>query len=249
MVTVTELVTRLQRRVIDLPSAVQAEAQTLVLEAHREIQELHNFKVQEGLATKVTTVGNQDLGTIGLGRFKDYRTGAEPFWTDDRGYTRFLRVSHDEDEVRRQYIQIYPDGQGPPEVLLHRAPQAVGEAVSLHHWFVFPIPDGLAVTATGEYTIRIPYWSYLLAPTTSDWLTDNATQFILNAATSNAFALNWDEARYQFWRARAYGPFYDSQGVIGGDLKRAISRDKQFMVSHVETLVAYPGSSSVKLGL
>ena len=240
MATVAEIVTRLERRVIDLPTSVQAESQRLIEEAHRELQSVHNFKTMEALASVTTTASDPSLGAIGLENFKDYR--GDPYWTDDLGVTRFLKVTHSEAEVRAGFNQDTTLGIGPPRVLLHTAPTAPGDAIEDHIWRVYPVPDGLALTSDGEYPITVPYWSWLAAPTTSDWFTNNAEPFILNAATAASFALNWDEPRYSFWRLRAYGPQWDARGLMGGDLLRAVQTDKRFKFSGVSTLVPYTGA-------
>lgn len=245
MATLAEIVTRLERRIIDLPTAVAAESQKLVEEAHREIQELHNFQTMEGLRAVSTAVGQSSLGAITV-NIKDYK--GQPWYTDDLGHTYFLRVTHDGTEVRRGFNQDPDLGLGRPRVLLHRRPEAVGDDTSANFWHVFPIPDGLAITADGEYNIQIPYYSYL-APTVDDWFTDHAEEFLLASATAEAFALNWDERRYAFWRAKAYGPLYDARNIMGGDLGRAIARDKRFKASHVDTLVPYMDVNTPKLRL
>lgn len=247
MVTVATIVDEVRANVIDLPQAVTSRVQTFVERAHRQIQEEHNFKAMESLLTAPTTAGDPELGAIPVGRFKDYH--GDPFWTDDLGYTGFLKVTHSEDEVRRRFGQDVVRDIGRPKVLLHRRPEAVGDDISLHHWRVFPIPDGLAQTSDGEYPIRVPYWSYLAVPTTSDWFTDNATEFLVEAATARAFRMNWDEARATYWYTQAYGDLWLARGIIGGSILRAINRDKRFMASSTDTIAPYSGAEVAGLRL
>ena len=235
MATLAAIVTRLERRVIDLPTAVSSESQTLILEAHREIQELHNFQCMAALASFATTSGTADLGTLNAA-FKDYR--AQPFWTDDDGLTRYLRVVMDEGEVRRAFSQDATLGAGRPLVVLHPHPSSVGGEIESATLRVYPVPDGLANTSDGEYTIRIPYWSYLAVPTTNDWFTDNAERYLLANATSRAFELNWDEAKALYWRQ-----------IAAEELQRAIHRDKRLQVSHINTIVPYAGVNDPKVRL
>lgn len=235
MTTLSEIVTRVQRRVIDLPSAVQTEVQTLVLEAHRYLQEQHNFKTQEAVASRTTTLNNPSLGLLPA-LFKGYR--GLPWYTDDLGVNyAFSAVTHSEEDIRRGFHTDPNLNVGRPSVLLHKAPTTPGDAAAAQAWEVYPVPDGLAQTTTGEYAVRVPYWSYLAAPASSDWFTDNATEYLLTKATAEAFLLNWDEGKYAVWLQKA-----------GGELARVINRDKVFRLSNVDVLVPYPGGRAPKLG-
>lgn len=232
--------------------------QTLVEEAHRELQELYSFSVMERRESRKTTAGNPSLGLIDAAasatvggspgeRFKEYKSDEPPYWTDDSGTTRFLEISFNEAEVRRAYNQDTTAGIGEPRVLLHRH-QASDDYPGGTEWKVYPVPNGAANTSDGEYSILIPFYRYLATPTTSDWFTDNAEPFILAAATSKAFELDWDEAKALYWRQRAYGPAWDARGIMGGELKRIVNLDKQHNVSHVHTLIPYAGPAAVKIG-
>lgn len=247
MATLAEIVTRLERRVIDLPAAVSAESQQLVTDAHRKLQELHNFKTMEAVVSASTTAESASLSTAPPANFKEYR--GQPWWTDDDGYTGFLSVAHSDEEVRRAFNQDTSLGQGRPRVLLHPAASSPGAEIEGYVWRVYPVPDGLAQTSDGEYPIQVPYWSYLSAPSTNDWFTDNAELFLLADATAEAFLLDWDEAKYLLWRQRAYGPLWDARGIMGGELLRAVKLNARLYTSGVETLVPYAGVRDGKVRL
>lgn len=237
MTTVSDIVTRVQRRVIDLPTAVQAEVEELVERAHREIMERHSWEVMERRESRTTTSGDPSLGTIATEYFKEYIPGNPPFWTDSYGHTNFLQISSNESEVRAGFNQSATYGPGAPKVLLHRH-QASSDDPSGIEWKVYPVPDGLAQTSDGEYTIQIPYYRYLQFPSSNDWFTDNAGWYITAHATAEAFALNWAENRAAEWLARAEAEF-----------RRLRDLDKRRRVSFVDTMVPYKGANDPKLRL
>jgi hypothetical protein len=157
-----------------------------------------------------------------------------------------MTVVTSEEQVRRAFNVDPNRDVGMPQVLLHRVLTAVGDPIDDQVWEVYPIPDGLANTSNGEYTIRVPYWSYLPVPTTSDWFTDNATEYLVAKATAEAFLLNWDEPRYVAWLTKA-GTM--QRGGATGLLGRVINRDKQFRLSNVDTIAIYPDVFMPRLGI
>ena len=196
----------------------------------------------EATAYLPTTAATVELGNL-PSDFKDFR--GLPYWTDDLGTTWHLRaISHSREEVLRAYgIGVGDTGQ--PTILLVEEP--AGSATwSLE---VYPIPDGLAVTSDGEYPIQLPYWAYLPTPTTNDWFTDNAEEFLVYAATAEGFALLQDPGNYQFWRLKAFGAFWDQRRMAGGELKRAISRDKGMRLSSVYGIVPRVGARGVGIAV
>lgn len=257
--TVASIVTAVQNRIIDAPSNVSGEIQTLVERAHRQIQELHNFSTMERRESRTTTVGDPSLGTIdaaaGEGvsgspgdNFKSYKRDEPPFWTDDNGYTRTLEVSFNEVEVRRRFSQDTTLGRGQPQVLLHRHGATYTDEPGAVEWKVYPVPDGLAQTSDGEYSIQIPFWRYANFPASFDWFTAHAEEFLINYATAEAFALLRDPGNYLFWRQKAVGPRWDSEGVMGGDLLRVVRTDKAVKTSAIRTLVPYAGARALTVG-
>lgn len=240
---------------IDLPAAVSAESQQLIEDAHRILQELHSFGVMRRRESRTTTAEDPSLGMIndaggGVGsNFKDYIDGEKPFYTDDDGVTRHLQISYNEGEVRRAFSQSTTLGLGPPRVLLHTIADEDTDYPGEAEWKLYPIPDGLANTSTGEYTVQIPYFRYLDAPSTSDWFTVNAELFLLDAATAEAFKLNQDEAKFLLYHVSAFGPLWDQRGIMGGHLLRAVMNDKRQMTSITDTLVPYGDNNAPKLRL
>jgi hypothetical protein len=239
MATVAQIVSRVEGNVIDLPSNVSSRVQDFIEKAHRELQDLINFKVMQKEATLSTTVDDHDLGTI-PSDFKEYRD--RPYHTDDNGISYSMSVLNSREAVLAA-ISSGPSDTGPPMVLLDEEP-AGSETKT---WEVYPLPDGLAITSDGEYQVKIPYYAYLSFPSTSDWFTNNADAFLESAATSEAFLRNWDEGRYSVWRAKAYGPLWDQRRIRGGDFLTAFQKDARLRVSNVDTLVPYAGARAPRL--
>lgn len=235
MATIETITQRVQRRVIDRPSAVQAEIPDLVRKAHREFQERHSWDEMERREARTTTAFNPSLGTIGTDQFKEYIPEEKPFWTDDLGETYFLQISFSEADVRAAFNQNPTLDFGQPRVLLHKHSTS---GISGIEWKVYPNPDGLAVTSTGEYSIQIPYYRYSPFPFESDWVTEKAEWYITFKAASEAFGLDWDLDNELKWNARAEGEFL-----------RLRNLDKRLRTSIVETLVPYHNVFAPKLRL
>lgn len=218
---------------IDLPSAVSNSITELLQKAHREIQEDSNLDVMERRASVTTTVGDPDLGTFtdnGITQFKEY--GSLPFWTDQDGTTRFLKVMFDEGEARRAYNVDTTLGQGEPKVLVHVHAASVDWPDDLS-WKVYPIPNGIANTSDGEYSIQVPYYRYLPYPSTNDFITDEGDRWMEYRATAMAFEINWDEARAQYWNRKA------EEARL-----RLVTRDSRMRLSQVQSLVPYAGRNA-----
>lgn len=254
MTTVSDIVTRVQAIVIDVPTAVSNYTETLVKEARRRLMTIHNFDIMERRVSASTTANSASLGTMsslsvaGTGTFKEYHPAEPPFWTDDSGHTYFLKVAFNEAEVRRMFNQSTTYGLGEPKVLLHRH-QASDDSIEDVEWKVYPIPDGLANTSDGEYTIQIPYYALITDSSTDDWFTNFATEFLVADAAAEAFLMNHDESRYAIWHMRAYGPRWDAQLIPGGFMLDAIRLDRQMQLSAVEEMVPYAGAREPRLGL
>jgi hypothetical protein len=237
--TVAAIVERVERRVIDLPSHVQAETETLVEKAYREIQRAHNFDVMERRLGLSTTSGDPSLGTLdeaSASLFKEFDPEQKPFWTDDSGETSFLEIAFSEAQVRAMFNQDASLGVGRPRVLLWRHQAGAEDHPGDIELKVYPVPDGLAQTSDGEYSIQVPYYRYLTFPSTSDWFTNNAEWFIIFAATAEAFLLNQDPQQAAIWQAKA-----------DKELREVIRVDKRLKVSPVSVLVPYRGATEPKL--
>lgn len=223
MATFSELQTRVQRLVIDLPSAVTTEVPELINEAIKGIQEEHNFKVMEALVSaQQTTVATRTLTSV-PSTLKDYRD--EPYLLTSLGEFRPLSIAAD----RVSLLERFPDdSDGEPKFLLEGEPS---DELNARSWEVWPLPDGLSDFENGEYRVYIPYWKFLTELSASgdqNWFTVNGEEYIVESAAARAFMLDWDMegAASHFQLADNFK-------------KRLIKRDKMFRIQHVTTLVPH----------
>lgn len=229
MATYAEIQTRVERRVIDLPSAVQAEIPTLVNEALREIQTKHNFKVMEEEASYTTTISVRAIGAVPTD-YKEPRR--KPYEQLDDGSVRQLWLGPDLETVNRYWED---DDEGYPNIIFDPEP----DTDNVRQFQVWPLPDGNSDYDDGEYRINVPYWKYLAALSAdgdSNWFTVKAEEYLVYKATSEAFAIDWDEERSLFWAQKA-----------AGELMKVTKSDKLFRFAAVETLVPYKGVRDIKI--
>jgi hypothetical protein len=254
--TYTELQSRVNSRVIDLPQQVQAEVPLLVNEALFELQTRHNFKVMEaelytytqatnrtlqtGAPTngqpplfiwpgQSTTIANQTINVGVAGGFKGFQDGAEPtFVRYQDGSVRFISIAPD----RRSIYGQFTEGDSSfPSLILVAPPSVVSNNQSLLE--VYPLPDAASDWPDGEYRIQIPYFQYLpylVNGSDANWLTTNphGERFIVEWATAEAFALDWDMPHEQEHKQKAEL-----------ELKWLIKQDKLFRLSPVNELAVH----------
>ncbi len=232
MADFSTLQTRVNRILIDVTASVTAEVPTLVNEAVRQLEDLHNFKVMEALSSITTTLATRDIGAV-PSNFKEYRT--EPFFI----------VSEDGVKVRMQIAgnralildEFGEDADGFPRFLVEDEPT---DDDNTRQWEVWPLTDGFSDYTDGEYRIRIPYWKYvpdMSADADANWFTTAAERYIIYQAASDAFFLDWDEERGAVYAQRA-APERD----------RVIRTDKRLRLSSVPTFVPYMGVRGSHLG-
>lgn len=199
MATFAELQTQVQRRVIDLPSAVQQEVPSLINKAIRSLQNGHNFKVMEKTVSFTTVAGQRLLGSVPA----DWKEiNGFPFSVPDLGRVRQMTLAANDQGPNTAWDK---DDEGYPLVLW------IGDTTDddgTYKFEVWPLPDGLSDYTDGEYRITIPYYRFL--PALSDggntnWFTANGEEFIVAQATSDAFSLDWDEQRMAVWAQLAAG--------------------------------------------
>lgn len=190
MATFATLKTRVNRRVIDLPAAVQAEVPTLVNEAIRDLERDHNFHTMATFfqgSTLVNTV--QVIGTFPT-NIKELRK--QPYSPRNLGGVIKLKTAFDLIDIPPDITMFggpnFPNTQpGQPQIVIH----SLGVA-----FFISPTADGNSDYDDGEYPIYIPYWKYLpdlVNDGDSNWFTNNAERFIIEWASAQAFGLDWDE--------------------------------------------------------
>lgn len=199
MATYSEIQERVLRRLIDVPSAVQAEVPDLINDAMKGLQDLIQFPFQETVTgTFTTSEGLHDLGPIPENFQKVI---AQPYMVldDDPGDIQILALADDPHQINKLYDT---DSEGAPEVVLVGPLSSDGSG----QFLIYPLPDGLSDYDDGEYRIFIPYAKYLDVledDADENWFTTHALQYLIFKATAEGFAINWDEERAAFWEQKA----------------------------------------------
>lgn len=200
MATFSELQTRVQTRIIDLPSAVQAEVPSLVNKALIALQKRHNFEVMKALQSYTTTVSTRSIGSV-PSDWKEER--GVPYEVPENSRVRPLAWGPNRTEAEKGWGTNTDLDFGEPRVILRSEPSAVTGASTFE---VFPYPDGNSDYGDGEYRIRVPYWKFLPAlsgASDTNWFTVYAEEYIEAYATSLGFAIDWDEEREAVWLQKA----------------------------------------------
>lgn len=230
MATFQELQTRVQQIVIDQPTAVSSQIPTLIREAMRRLQRLHDFKVCEALSSVYqTAVGVRVLAAVPAD-FHKFR--GLPQRIEANGKTFDLGLFPDRGSAEREYGTM-AGGEavadvlsGPPRFVLLSETSTEAGALNFE---VYPLPDTRSLYTNGNYRIRVPYWKFLTAlsaPTDTNWFTVNAEEWLVWEAAGEGFFLNWDEERGTIWKQKA-----------ATKLKEVIDLDKRLRISGFNTLV------------
>lgn len=202
MATFLQLQNRVKTRLIDLPSAVEAEVPTLVNSAIREIEDRHHFKVMEATTGQLTTtINTRTLSSAVPSDFKSLR--GKPYLVENTGFTKPLLVTTAQENALDAYDVSGTIDVGQPEVIVD---PYFSDENSTRTWEVYPAADGNSDWSDGEYRVVIPYWRYLTdlsADGDTNWFTTNAVEFILRWATAEGFFLNEEEERAAVWFQRA----------------------------------------------
>ena len=204
MATFADLQTRVNRRVIDLPTAVVAEIPTLINEAIRDAEDAHNFRIMEAEVEYNTLLNTRRLPSTGTSVPADWKEKrSAPWLREGEGGTLGTRPI-EWATSKSAIVEVYAlddtvDGGRPAHIL--EASDTVFE--------VYPFPDGNSLWTTapvGEYRVVIPYWKLLpdlVNGTDTNWFTTEMPKYIIDQATAEAFGINWDEAREQIWAGKA----------------------------------------------
>lgn len=249
--------TRVQTRVIDLPTNVQNEIPNLINEGIDALTAIHNFQVMKAEIDFTTTQQTHLLGQMPTD-WKEPR-GA-PYYVLFIGSTRTLVYGSSREFIYREYDPIDPNAIGPPRMLLIGEPSIViGSATNTTtpadpsnpdnnmtnlNIEVYPFPDGQSdwgAAPAGEYRVNIPYWRYmppLVNASDTNWFVLQAQEFLVDFATARAFMINWDEQRAGFWMEQAVGKTFDgvNEVTLGGWGKVAIRKDKSISFAPGRTL-------------
>ena len=223
MATFLEIKTRVQTRLIDLPTAVSAEVPSLVNKAMLEIQKKHNFQVMKARSNYTTTIAVRILGAI-PSDYKEFRS--KPWYlTEDNGERKTIVPAKKIEDIEYFWTEL---DDGWPDVLVEGLPSNVANA---RNFEIYPLPDGNSDYNDGEYRIRVPYWKFLpdlVADGDINWFTVYAEDYLINMATAEGFAIDWDEDRMALWTQKA-----------AVKEKEAIKHDKVQQLAGIDILVPH----------
>lgn len=218
-----ELKTEVLTHVIDTPTSVQTLVPNMVKRAVRKLQQKHNFKVMEAEISFITTPLNRTLG--------DRPTD----WKQARGNPYIIEFNGR--LVDMSWLASRSDAQfrwGTNSQFDYGRPQGLFEDDLPQVFTVYPFPDALSDYTDGNYRVTVPYWKYLgnlIADGDSNWFTDNADEWIVYQAVSDAFYTNEDEQRAQVWAQRAKTQYAD-----------VLLLDKDRRLAETQTLVPHIGA-------
>ncbi len=218
-----ELKTEVLTHVIDTPTSITTLVPTFVQRAVRKLQQKHNFKVMEARVQFTTTPLQRVLGA----RPTDWKAPrGNPYFVEFFGSLKDMQwVANDSDG-------LYRWGSNPTYDYGH--PQAIFEDDLPGEFQVFPYPDSLSDYTDGNYRVTVPYWKYvarLIADSDSNWFTDNADEWIVSQAVSDAFYTNQDVTHAQVWSGRAKTQYAD-----------ILLLDKDRRLAETATLVPHIGA-------
>lgn len=230
MATFKQIQDRVKTRVIDLPTAVTSEVNTLINAAIRTLERRHKFKVQEALTAQILTVAAQR--TLATAVPTDYlEARGKPRLIFNTGRDQRLEWLSGRQAAWDRYGHTDATEDGEPKALLDPEPDKEG----VRTFEVYPFPDGASDWSGGEYRIMIPYWrtlATLSANNDTNWFTTNAEEYIVAQASSEAFLLDWDEERAAVWATRA-----------GVHMQEVITLDKLARLGGVDTFVPSPDAA------
>jgi hypothetical protein len=221
MGTYSSIKDRVSHRIIDLPTAVQSEVGLLVNKALKKLQVRHNFQVMQATTSAIVTAPDTRILTGVVADFKEYR--GKPYRISfSGGVTELLVV--DQNQARQNYQE---DQIGQPRFISEDDPTITGA----RNWLVWPLSDSASAYDDGEYRIYIPYWRWLpdlSADADTNWLTVYGEEYLVNQATSEGFAMDWDNEGMALWAQRAQNELAD-----------VVKQDKKLVLSKIDTLVPH----------
>lgn len=224
MATFAQIKSRVSTKVIDLPSAVQAELPKYVNAAMRKLQNLYPWKVCETLGGPYVTATGTRVLTARPSNWKEPRS--RPFRVSNIGGVIELTMAADRSAAYSAF-NVGTQDIGPPQVLLEAEESDTGTC----NIEVFPLPDGFSDYSGGQYRIYIPYNRYLpdlAADGDQNWFTINAEEYLVKRAVAEAFFDDWDENRGTIWAQRAQEELHD-----------VVLADKRAKLAGVDTLVPH----------
>ena len=225
--TIDAIVTRVERRLIDLPTRITTESITLVNEAIRAACKRHNFHEMKAEAAFTTADATQKLGNVPA-RFKETRD--RPYLREGElgvlGTRPLYELASLEEAIRDFPVDDTNSGGGRPQAILRE----YDDDNTLDEFWVFPYPDTSSNWDNGLFRVVIPYWRYpaALLTTETNYFTDNWEEYLVNAATATGFSLGWAEERAAPWQEKA-----------NEELRVLIRADKRAKLTRVTHLAVY----------
>ena len=216
----SELQESVRRRIVDVTDGIEAEIPSLVNAAIQDAQRRNNFNAMR--ASRDYLLSDGQAGVARPERIKQLRGAPIVAYDTDTNYE--MRVL-DFNEFTTQETGIY--NPGPPRYLI------ITDGDRAAEWIVHPTPDGQGRFTDDAYRVRIFFWRYF-APLTgaadTNWLTDNADEYIIAEATARAFLMNWEEERAAVSRQEA-----------DRKLATVVKEDRRAIASGTATMVPIGG--------
>lgn len=222
--TFLDIKTQVLSNVIDLPPAVSAAVPGLINNAIRSAERRYNFKYMEGTASFITTPATLLLPGSIL-RFKEYKDRG-PYLFQQYAQARRIFTARESGDIQ-QVVTLNPVLPGDQPRWITVSTDANNTAT----FSVYPYPDSLSDWSDGNYRVVIPYYSY--SPTFStdadtNWLINNADDYIIMRATAEAFMKNWDYNSLALWKQQDQDKF--------NEVKQT---DKKLRLSGIDTWVPH----------
>jgi hypothetical protein len=235
MSTFTQLQAKVNRRVIDIPAAIEAETPDLVNQAMRELQVRHNFMVMEAEVSATTNVASSPKNLL-VAKPSDWKEAdGRPQLRRQWSRSKLLDYQASRKLAEMRYGIDDELSLGEPCGLLLDKPTDINFSQS---FYVFPYPDGNSDWDDGEYRVIIPYFKFLpvlSASSDTNWFCRDASateRYITARATGEAFLLNQDEQRALTWLERAKT-----------HLQEAREEDANMRLQGIDALIPHDGSN------
>lgn len=218
-----DIKTAVLTNLIDLPAAVSAAVPKLINNAIRNAERRYNFKYMEVETGFSTVVGTLFVGSII--NFKEYRDQG-PYVRRMSSPAYLLGVVGDNGDVQRELTlgTSYPSW---PKYISN----SNADVNNKYNFNIWPYPDALSDWPDGSYQVYIPHYRYsaaLVADADTNWLVNNADDYIIAKATAEGFKKDWDYNAAAVWTQDAENLFMEVR-----------TTDKKLRLSGVTTLVTH----------
>lgn len=203
---------------LELPDTTEELIAQWVNEAIRWAERKNNFRYMEADATFVTTENTRLLGAKPA-RWK--RTRQDPWLSAEDGGAFEIDWAPSHSEMIRQYGDNSELDDGQPEFILEQPTE----------FWCYPFPDGRSRYSDGEYRVSVPYWRYsasLVENIDSNWLTENAEEYVLYKTVAKGMFFNRDSRAAGFdqlaMREFKEAKKEDKRGRIPGRFNLSVGR-------------------------